>query len=206
MPTSSLSVRTIRRRAAAVLATCFGAAAFAACGNPLGLRASIEVQFDTLAVYAMSGTPVTYPAAFDVGGQRVTRITAEIAFDVAFDIALDGRARLVPARQVAATRDLGGFGPSSSPRVGLQKATGTFESLSRAPNGGYAHDSTLVVATGEAVFVEVTSDICQFSLSSQIYGKLVVDSIDTAARRLYFRSVVDPNCGFRSLQPGIPRN
>ena len=49
-----------------VAATLLTAMAVGACNdNPLGLRASLSVRFDTLAAYTMSGTPVTFPAAFD---------------------------------------------------------------------------------------------------------------------------------------------
>ena len=206
MTTSSLSLRTIRRRATTVAATLVSAGMIAACDDPLGLRASLQVQVDTLSAFAMTGTPVTYPSAFDAGNSTVVRISTDIGFDIAFDFTAAGAIQLVPARQVSATRDLGGAVPSASRRVGLQQGTGSFESITRAPNGGYTYDSILVVATGVPVVMEVTSDVCQFSLASNLYAKIVVDSIDQATRQLFFRSTVDPNCGFRSFQPGVPRN
>jgi hypothetical protein len=206
MTTSSLSLRTIRRRALTVAATLAGAATLAACDDPLGLRASLQVQVDTLSAFAMTGTPVTYPSAFDAGNSAVVRVSTDVGFDIAFDFTAAGAIQLVPARQVSATRDLGGAVASASRRVGLQQGTGTFESITRAPSGGYTYDSVLVVAPGVPVVMEVSSDVCQFSLASTIYAKIVVDSIDQSTRQLFFRATVDPNCGFRSFQPGVPKN
>lgn len=206
MTMSRSTARPARRRLATLATALAAAGAVSACDDPLGLRASIAVSFDTLSVYAMTGTPVTYPSAYDVGNGTLARVTSQIAFDVAFDLTSDGKVKLLPARQVAASRDLGGLVIQGSPRVGLQAMPGTFESITRAPGGNYTYDSTLVVSTGQPVAIEVSSDICQFSLSSLVYAKLVVDSVNVNSRQLHFRSAVDPNCGFRSLQPGVPKN
>lgn len=206
MTTSSLSFRMIRRRALSVAATLAGAVWLAACDDPLGLRASLQVQVDTLSAYAMTGTPVTYPSAFDAGNSAVVRVSTDVGFDIAFDFTAAGNVQLVPARQVSATRDVGGVVASASRRVGLQQGTGTFESITRAPSKGYKYDSVLVVAPGVPVVMEVSSDVCQFSLASTIYAKIVVDSINQSSRQLFFRATVDPNCGFRSFQPGVPKN
>jgi hypothetical protein len=56
------------------------------------------------------------------------------------------------------------------------------------------------------VVFELASDACQYSLASQLYAKLVVDSVASTRRQIYFRAVRDPNCGFRSLQPGVPKS
>jgi hypothetical protein len=198
----------IRRRASSVVAALFGAAFVAACNdNPLGLRASLAVRFDTLAAYAVTGTPVTFPSAFDAGNSAVVRISTDVGFDVAFDFAnATSGIQLIPARRISATRDGGTGIPTSSRRVGLLKGSGTYESINRAPTGGYTYDSVMVVNVGQPVVMEVTSDVCQFSLASNIYAKIVIDSINTGTRRLFFRSTVDPNCGFRAFTPGVPKN
>ena len=177
----------------------------AACDDPFGLKASLAVQFDTLSVYAMSGTPVTYPAAYNAGSGVVLRIAPEAAYDVAFDLQTDGKIRLVPARLVSAARNVGGI-PTAAPRVGMQIVSSAFDALNSAPKGSYKYDSTVVVTTGQAVAIEVASDACTYSLSQQIYAKLVVDSVRAATRQLYFRATRDPNCGFRSFQSGVPKN
>ena len=67
-----------------------------------------------------------------------------------------------------------------------------------------------VQATDDLVAVELIDQQtgqCIYSLGGQrTYAKFVVDSID-ATRRLFLRSVVDLNCGSRSLVPDeIPTN
>lgn len=180
-------------------------AGLTACDDTLGLRAFREVEFDTLTAYAMTQTPVSFPSAYSASAGIVVRVDPEIAFEVAFDLPGTGKVQLIPARRISPTRLVTGI-PTPSPSVGMQLIKGTFESMTRAPTGGYSFDSTFAVAPGEGVVMELSGDACQFSLASQQYAKLVVDSINLARRQIHFRAVRDPNCGFRSLQPGIPRN
>ncbi|MEO7966045.1 MAG: hypothetical protein ABIT38_19250 [Gemmatimonadaceae bacterium] len=206
MTMSLSSISSTRRRAVAVSAVLVGAAFFASCNDPLALKATVEVRTDTLSAFAMTGTPVTYPSAFDAQNSAVVRISTDIAFDVAFDFTSTGAVQLLPARQVSSSANTGGVIVTSSRRVGLQKGSGTFESITKAPNKNYTYDSLMVVNTGVPVVMELTSANCQFSLSSTIYAKIVIDSINAGTRRLFFRSTVDPNCGFRSFQPGVPKS
>ncbi|MEP7381095.1 MAG: hypothetical protein ABI910_05375 [Gemmatimonadota bacterium] len=182
-----------------------GVVGVAACSDSLGLRASLAVRYDTLSAYGMTSTPISFPAAYSAGNGFVVRVDPGIAFDVAFDLPGNGSVQLIPARRISTTRQVGGV-PTATQRVGLQLIKGSFESLTKAPTGGYAYDSTFVVAPGEAVVMELVSDACQYSLVQQIYAKLVIDSIVPARRQIYFRVIRDPNCGFRSLQPGVPKS
>jgi hypothetical protein len=88
--------------------------------------------------------------------------------------------------------------------------TGTFDALREAPKTGYDTLSILTVAPGTPIAVQLVnlfSNVCVFSLNGvAMYGKFVVDSIDQPNRRLFVRTVTDPNCGFRSLVPdSIPK-
>lgn len=180
-------------------------AGLSGCDDTLGLRAYVSVAYDTLSAYGMTATPVSFPVAYSASDGLVVRVDPTIAFDVAFDLTTDGRVRLIPARRISTTRLLSGLA-TATPRVGMQLVKGTFESMTKAPTGGYTYDSTFVVAPGEGVVFELASDACQYSLASQLYAKLVVDSVASARRQIYFRAVRDPNCGFRSLQPGVPKS
>jgi len=64
------------------------------------------------------------------------------------------------------------------------------------------------LAPGEAIVVQVQTTVdCPFAFSTLRYTKLVVDSLDAFRRAVYFHSVHNPNCGYRSLVPGeVPRN
>lgn len=205
MLTNSLWNRMIRKGLVQIAVAFASVAALAACDDSLGLRASVAVQFDTLSAYSMTATPISFPAAYSASNGFVVRVDQTIAFDVAFDLAANGEVQLIPARRISVTRQVGGV-PTATQRVGMQLINGSFESLTKAPSGGYTYDSTFVVAPGEGVVIELASDICQYSLVQQIYAKLVVDSVAADRRQIYFRAIRDPNCGFRSLQPGVPKN
>jgi hypothetical protein len=206
MHPTSRSRHPIRRRAAFVAATLAAAALLGACGDPLGLRASLAVQFDTLFAYAMTGTPSGFPSAYNATAGVAVRIEPDIAFDIALDLDPSNRIRLIPPRLIASTRQLGGGLLGNSPRVGLQLGQGTFESITKAPGTGYKHDTTLVVDVHQPALLELASDACQFSIGTLLYAKLVVDSVNADTRQIWFRVSRDPNCGFRSLQTGVPKN
>ncbi len=205
MVTNVLSMRMIRGPLGRLAAAVAMVAGLTACDDTLGLRAFQEVEFDTLSAYAMTQTPISFPAAYSASAGIVVRVDPEIAFEVAFDLPATGKVQLIPARRISPTRLVTGI-PTASPQVGMQLIKGSFESMTKAPTGGYAYDSTFNIAPGEGVVLELSGDACQFSLASQQYAKLVVDSVNATRRQIYFRAVRDPNCGFRSLQPGIPKN
>ncbi|MCC6928652.1 MAG: hypothetical protein IT359_06625 [Gemmatimonadaceae bacterium] len=205
MITNSLSIRMIRSSLARFVALAAALAGTTACNDTLGLRASLSVVFDSTSVYALTNSPINYPSAFSFASGIPVRVDPSMGFEVAFDLAANGKVQLIPARRISTTRIVSGVA-SSSPQVGMQLVKGTFESMTKAPTGGYTRDSTFVVAPGEAVVLELSGDACTYSLVSQQYAKLVVDSINTSRRQIYFRAVRDPNCGFRSLQPGVPKS
>jgi hypothetical protein len=176
-----------------------------ACDDPFGLNATIETRRDTLVAYAMTGTPPSFASAFNAATGVVVRIGPDIGFDVAFDLESSGKVRLVPARLISQVKESFGV-PGLTQQVGLLVSTGTFESVTRAPESGFKRDSAVVVSPGQPVIVEVASDVCQFTLASILYAKLVVDSVNTTSRQIYFRTVRNPNCGFRSFLPGVPKN
>jgi hypothetical protein len=175
----------------------------AACGDPTAIRATLSTRTDTLSAFSMTGTPLGFPSALKTVSvglplPQVVRATADSPFDVAFDLAGDGRVVLLPVRLVAP----GAIGR----RVGIQTSDSAFASLSRAPRSGYQYDSIAVtVDLGETVVIETTEgNYCFNDLAKTIFTKLVVDSVRASDRRIFFRTVTDPNCGFRSFLPGIP--
>ncbi|MGQ0767218.1 MAG: hypothetical protein ACT4OZ_16340 [Gemmatimonadota bacterium] len=190
-----------------LLAMGVAAAAVIACDDPLGVDATTPTRADTLKVFAMTGTPASFPSGYSAGTGLISRIEPEIAFDVVFDLSTDGRIRVIPARLISQLRVILGR-TEVTQQVSLQVSTESFESIGRAPGGGYKRDSIVTVTPGQTVLIEVQSEICsfQFTLSSLLYAKLVVDSVRTSSREIFFRAIRNPNCGFRSFAPGIPRN
>lgn len=189
----------VRRRSAPLLAATAVIASLA-CGDPLGAKANLATQTDTLVAFSLSGTPISFPSAWNTVFRTVVRVDVTHNYDVAFDIDTAGNVKLIPVKLMGGVTTI-------TRRVGLQKATVPFEQLTRAPGSGYEYDSVLVVKPNQAVAVELTSpDQCSFFLSSLLYSKMVVDSVDAATRQIYFRTTHDPNCGYRSFQPGVPKN
>jgi len=185
----------------ALLATMCVVTVLNACGNVASLKATIPTFVDTLSLWALSGTPPSYPSAISIAARQIVRVDGFAAFDVALDIDASGKAVVYPVKLVVAS-------PGGSRPVGMLKSAGTFEQVLEAPQTGYETDSALVIAPGEVVVVQSphnnSGDICQFAISPNLYAKMAVDSVNLASRIIYLRVGLDPNCGFRSFATGIP--
>jgi hypothetical protein len=175
-------------------------AALAACGNPLGLTAYRTNVVDTVHLYALSGTPVSLPSGYSIAGRQVARTDQGAPFDFAFDIDTAGRAVLLPTGALR-------LGKQS----GLQISTQRFDSIKIAPTSNYHLDSALVVHDSSVVIAYTSLSACAGSLgvAYPYYAKLHVLGIDTTStpngRRIDFEILSDLNCGYRGLQPGVPR-
>ena len=183
-----------------VLAALAAAAGLAACGkDPYAVVASFVTEEDTLFSYALNGTPPYQPAGVSSIQMRAVPIDSSFAFDFAFDIDSANRLLLLPVSRVGTT-----FGSSRS--VGFDTTWHVpYDSIFKAHSSGYVFDSIVVVQPGRPFGVVAAALGCTgVTGSSVIYSKFVVDSVHAAERRIFMRGHVDPNCGFRSLRPGIP--
>jgi hypothetical protein len=168
----------------------------AACGEPLGLPGPSSTNLvDTVSLYALSGTPVSTPSAFRLADAAVVRSDQTPTFDFAFDIDTAGRAVLLPTGALRLGR-----------ASGVQTSPVQFDSIRLAPDRGYQLDSAVVVDSGTVALVHSRPTTCGFGLSAAYlyYAKLEVLAVDSAARRLDFKILVDKNCGYRGLEPGLP--
>ena len=188
---------TPRKFALALVAS---ASILTACDDPQLLRATLPTVLDVYTVFALTGTPAAYPSGINTFIRSAVRVDGNANFDVAFDIDAQGRALVYPVQKVVSSL-------TSTRRVGLRKVSGSFDDLTIAPTGTYA-DSTIVASKGDVIVVQSirngSGDVCQFDISPYIYAKLLVDSIATDSRTLFVQSLLDPNCGFRSFETGIP--
>lgn len=181
-------------------------ASITACDNATGHKAQFPiVAVDSQVVYAINSAPRDAPTAVylysAVTGNSAVAASSDFSFDVAFDIDNQGRPILLPVRSVAS-------GLAGTHSVGLQIVNTPYDSLTFAPNKNFKYDSTLVVSVGQVVAIQSVGSACSATLYANpfIYGKLRVDSINVASHTLTLRYTVDPNCGFRSLSTGIPKN
>ncbi len=192
-----MQVMTPRKFALAIVAS---ASILTACGDPQLLRASLPTVSDTYSVFALTGTPAAYPSGINTFFRSAVRVDGNGNFDVALDIDAQGKAVVYPVQKIVSLL-------SGSRRVGLRKVSGTFESVTIAPTGTYA-DSVIVASPGDVIVLQSlrngTGDVCQFDLSPYIYTKLLVESVALGPRTVNLQAVLDPNCGFRSFESGIP--
>lgn len=173
----------------------------AACGgdDPFRPRASLPNAERSYALFSLTGAP-GLPAAIDFLSDRVVipEVVGQSAnFDLAFDIDRQGRVTVLPARLVASP-------PNAPAQLQLQVVSGTFEALTRAPTSGYVTDSTRTLAVGQVLAIQLPTPQAVCVFQEPYYGKLVVDSIIPATRRLVIRTIINRNCGYRSLSVGLP--
>jgi hypothetical protein len=191
--------RFLVRSVAPFLSLCAVVSALA-CSDPFAAKATIAVQTDTLIAYSLTGTSPEFPSGLNTAFRSVVRVDATHNYDVAFDLDVQGQVRLIPVKL------MGGL-VTTARRVGIQKATVSYDALTKAPNTGYSYDSVTVIKAGDVAALEVTSPTnCSFSLSPLIFSKIAIDSVNSVTREIFFRTTHDPNCGFRSFLPGVPKN
>lgn len=173
----------------------------AACGDTLGLpQAAIPNRPDTVSLYALSGTPVSQPSAYVIPFRAVVRTDDPSidGFDFAFDIDTAGRAVLLPTGALRLGR-----------ASGIRLSTTPFDSILVAPSGGYQLDSAVVVDSNSVAILHSRPSVCSFGISVVYYAKLHVLRIDATSgpngRRIDFVILTDINCGYRGLEPGLPR-
>ncbi len=183
-----------RRSAIALPLVVAGLAWLAGCSSTTGLpSASIVNTVDTVSLYALNDGIVTNPSAFALQGARRVRTDQSGVFDFAFTFDALRRPLLVPTEPL-------GLGTFSS----LQRSSTAFDAITTAPGSGWQADSSVVADTGTVVLVSSRPLTCFTGVTVSLYAKLRVLTVDTTAKRLDFAILIDQNCGYRGLQPGLP--
>jgi hypothetical protein len=172
-----------------------------ACQSITSPQAFNFVVADTLNARTLNGTPLGARNTLSVGLPAVFPIDGSLSFDLTFDIDASGKAVLIPVSKVGAC--------TRTCQVGMQVVgDSTFDQITKARSKGYTYDTSLTVDVGKPIIVVAKSTVCASDLySNDLYAKMIVDSVRTTDRTIFFRIVTDPNCGFRSLVPGVvPKN
>lgn len=177
--------------------------AITACDDDLGLAALRVRDPVEITVYAMNGTAQSLPSGIALSLLQAVRIDPSWAFDIAFD--LDASNNVIVHTPKSLSTQL-----VSLPRVGLQTSTLPFAQLIDAPTSGFVYDSLLTVPIGQTIVVDKIDPSCnRFGgafLGFNIRAKFVIDSVSTSRRAVYLTMLANPNCGFRSLEPGEPKD
>ncbi len=167
-----------------------------ACDSSGGLfPASVPNVVDTVSLYALRGTPLTVPSAFDIVYGQSARTDRGEVFDFAFDIDAAGSPLILPAGVLGL-----------APEAGILLSQESFQAIERAPDKDYTADSTFTISTGD-VFIgrsRNSSVLCIYLGALPRYGKFHVLALDAQERSVTLEFLVNSNCGFRSLEPGIP--
>ncbi|MGH2670828.1 MAG: hypothetical protein ACRDH5_17240 [bacterium] len=168
----------------------------AACDESTGLPApTLENVVDTVSLFALDGTPVSAPSGYNIQFRTVVRTDQDTRFDFAFNITSAGQAVLLPTGAL-------GLGLGS----GIQVQGVPFDSVKTAPNGAFADTLPVAVDSGTVAVVHSRASQCVATGANVFYyGKVQVLAIDTVVRRIDLRVLVDQNCGYRDLEPGLPR-
>ena len=158
---------------------------------PTATLTNVE-RSDTL--YSLIGTPVATPSGYALDGGRRVRTDLTDAFDFAYNVEADGRHVFIPR---------GAFGIDSSNTVnpGFQLQSKTFDEITTAPSNGYVSTDVVPIAVGDRYVVR-SRITCSIGVPQ--YAKLEIVSFDDVAKTVAFRILIDENCGFRGLEPGLP--
>ena len=181
-----------------LVAAVLGGSFIVACESRLNLPPATQLNIlDTVRIYALQGTPIAQPSGFHLPTRRVMR-TDQPGFDIAFDIDAGGTPLMYPA---------GALGLPAE--AGILKMTSTFDETTTAPSSTtFVTDKPLAIPP-ETVFVVRSAPFggdCGLTGALPRYGKFRAISLDIATRSVALEIVVNVNCGYRDLRPGIPSN
>jgi hypothetical protein len=189
------------------------AAALAACGGPTEAPAQHATIPDESSVYALTGAPPSAPTAvtilglvgLDLEGPGVMRAVPSNPVDVVFDI-VGTQAKALPTKVVFASQFFGALLASTQP----------YDAMTAAPTCCYADTIPMNISAGTTFYVQSFNSNCSaqgVQNRRYVYAKFLIDSINytpfnaisnPSGRTIYYHTVTDPNCGFTSLEPGIP--
>ena len=169
----------------------------AGCGDPNLLPpATFPNVVDTLTLHAVRGTPIHQPSGFAISTRRPVRLDIPVNLDFVFDLNDQGQPVFIPLAALGASAST--FNP------GFLKTSLPFDSITVAEVNGYVTADTVPIAPGERYYMRSRIDTGGCFLGLPFYGKLEVLSVDPDARTVRFRALVDVNCGYRGLLPGLP--
>ena len=167
-----------------------------ACSDSTGLPdASLTNAERTDTLYALIGTPVSTPSGYALEGSRRVRTDLSVNFDFAYNVQSDGSHVFLPRAAL-------GIDPTATVNPGFLARTETFEAIKVAPSNGYVTDRAIPIALGDR-FVVRSRITCDIGVPK--YAKLEVVTIDDVAKLVAFRVLTDDNCGFKGLEPGLPK-
>lgn len=180
------------------------AAILTACNDPFAvLPASITNTVDTVEVYAVNGTALDKPSGYVLPIRSPLRIgidTPSYNFDFLYRINATTGPEFVPYTVITPVP----AGTSAAGRSGFLATTSTFDAITEAEQTGFVVDKPVTLTVGQVLFVRSgLPNGCYLGIP--YYAKLQVLSFDPGQRSVKFQILVDINCGYRGLEPGLPK-
>jgi hypothetical protein len=167
----------------------------AACSDSNGLAdATIENIERTDTLWALVGTPVSTPSGYSVNGSQRVRTDLSIEFDFAYNVQTGGEHIFLPRAAL-------GIDTANAAKPGFLIRSESFDDITLAPSNGYITDVPVPIALGQRYVVR-SRVTCAIGVPK--YAKLEILSFDEVTRIVSFRIMVNDNCGFKSLEPGLP--
>jgi hypothetical protein len=154
--------------------------------------ANVE-RVDTL--WALVGTPVSTPSGYSVQGSQRVRTDLSVEFDFAYNVETAVEHVLLPRAAL-------GIDTAAAAKPGFLLQTESFEAITVAPSNGYITDTAVPIAVGQRYVVR--SRITCTNLGVPKYAKMEILAFNEETRIVSFRILTNDNCGFRSLEPGLP--
>ena len=174
-----------------------GVLLIAACSDVNELPdASDSNAVDTVTIGALTGTPLRLPSGYSISESRPIRTDQSSAFDFAYEIGAGA-----PSFYPAAALGLG----TSGTQAGFLPVNETFAELRTAPQNGYITEDALPATVG-AVYAVRSRLVCAGIGGVPMYGKLEVLEVDAVESTVTFQILTNNNCGYRSLEPGVPND
>jgi hypothetical protein len=176
-----------------------GATAVAGCGDPLSLLpARFENKVDTTALWSASRSAVVFPSGFLIGQGLPVRLDQVTSFDFYYDTNAAGEHFFVPLAAVVNTGRTSG-------NPGFREETSIlFDSIKVAPQSDYVSQDTVRFRVGD-VFYARSQVEASCGLGIPYYAKIQILSIDDGESKVSFRILANVNCGYRSLEIGLPK-
>lgn len=164
----------------------------AACGSDFTLPpAQVANQIDTVTLYALDGSPLSFPSAFNLFTGLPVRTDRSVDFDFAVNVSGE-------TVQFLPTGAMGFAEESAWLRVDV-----AFDDVLLAPDVEYVTEEPATLHVGD-VFVLRSRVIACFGAFLPVYGKMEVIEASAVDRVVTLQLLLDRNCGYRGLGLGTP--
>ncbi|MEP7175655.1 MAG: hypothetical protein ABI860_03815 [Gemmatimonadales bacterium] len=187
------------RRLSALLTPALVVASATACSDSNRLSVATETNVvDTVTLGSLEGTPISTPSGYNISLGAV-RTDQSVEFEFAYNVR-----RLADGtfQRVFLPRATLGLSSTTTANPGVQRREETFDGLTRARSNGYVTDSAVPVEIGQRFLVR--SRVVCTTLGVPLYGKVEVLGFQDSTVTL--QTLVNLNCGYQDLLPGLPEN